>query len=117
MNDILDRSDIQQLINKFYDKVKSDSDLGPLFAHVDWPAHLPTMYDFWASLLLGEQSYRGAPLAKHIPLSLGAHHFERWLQLFRQTVAENFSGEKADEVVSRASSIAMVWQHKLGLLK
>jgi hemoglobin len=117
MNDILDRNDIQQLVNRFYDKVKSDPLLGSLFAHVDWPVHLPTMYNFWSSMMLGEQSYRGNPLAKHVPLGVQPEHFERWLQLFRATVSENFEGEKAEEIVARAGSIAMVWQHKLGLLE
>jgi hemoglobin len=116
-NDILNRSDIEKLVNAFYDKVKSDQMIGPLFSHVDWPAHLPTMYDFWSSMLLGDQTYRGNPLAKHLPLPLQREHFERWLKLFRQTVDENFSGEKAEEVKMRAQSIAGIFQVKMGLIK
>jgi hemoglobin len=115
MNDIQNRTDVQTLVDRFYDRVKADELLAPVFQHVDWPKHLPVMYDFWASMLLGEQSYRGNPFQRHLHLAIGAAHFERWLQLFWQTVDAHFVGDKADEAKSRARSIAMVWQHKLGL--
>jgi hemoglobin len=102
-------------VNRFYDKVKVDNLLGPLFAHVDWPHHLPIMYSFWSSMLLGEQSYRGNPFQKHMGLAITAAHFDRWLLLFYQTVDEHFTGDKAIEVKDRARSIAGVWQYKLNI--
>lgn len=114
-NDIAQRDDVRLLVDKFYDKVKSDKLLGPVFSHVDWPHHLPTMYDFWSSMLLGDQSYKGNPLQKHLPLAIGRDHFNRWLELFKETVDENFKGEKAEEVKLRANSIAGIFQYKMGL--
>ena len=109
------RSEIKILVDKFYQKVNQDSLLAPVFAHVDWPHHLPIMYRFWSSMLLGEQSYQGNPFQKHVPLPLKADHFHQWLKLFEATVDENFEGDKAQEVKDRARSIARVFQHKLGL--
>ncbi|HNV30948.1 MAG TPA: group III truncated hemoglobin [Cyclobacteriaceae bacterium] len=109
------RSEIKILVDKFYEKVNQDSLLAPVFAHVDWPHHLPIMYNFWASMLLGEQSYQGNPFQKHVPLPLKADHFDQWLKLFGETVDENFEGDRAQEVKERARSIARVFQHKLGL--
>jgi hemoglobin len=117
MKEIAQREDIILLVNNFYEKVKMDDLLGPLFAHVNWPAHLPVMYKFWSSMLLGEQSYQGNPFQKHVALAIGAEHFDRWLELFHLTVEENFSGDKASELKDRARSIAGVWQYKLGLMK
>lgn len=54
--DILIREDIELLVNTFYDKIKKDDTIGYFFteiANVDWPTHLPKMYDFWESILLG----------------------------------------------------------------
>jgi hemoglobin len=116
-HDILQREDIKRLVDTFYDKVKADPLLAPVFGHVDWPHHLPIMYNFWSSMLLGDQTYRGNPLEKHLHLDIKKNHFEQWLVLFRQTVEENFSGEKAEEVKMRAQSIAGVFQHKMGLMK
>jgi len=115
-NDITSRDDIKLLVDRFYDKVQTDELLGPVFSHVDWPHHLPIMYNFWSSMLLGDQSYQGNPLQKHLPLPIQTRHFEQWLRLFRQTIAENFSGEKADEAVMRAESIAGIFQLRMGLV-
>lgn len=117
MTDITTRADIETLVNAFYGKVQQDPLLGPVFSHVDWPHHLPTMYDFWSSLLLGDQRYRGNPFQKHIPLAIGAEHFRQWLSLFHATVDELFSGDRAQEIKDRAYSIAYVFQKKLAFIR
>ena len=104
-----------RLVDRFYDRVRRDPLLAPVFAHVDWPAHLPVMYSFWASILLGEASYQGNPFQKHQQLPIREPHFDRWLQLFTQTVRTEFDGPKADEAVDRAVSIASMFRHRLGL--
>ena len=116
MDDILERKDIELMVGTFYDKIRADHLLAPVFSHVDWPHHLPIMYNFWSSLLLGDKSYEGNPFEKHIHLPIRKEHFDRWLVLFGQTVDEHFAGFKAAEVKSRAQSIAGVFQFKLGLL-
>ncbi|MBL7851486.1 MAG: group III truncated hemoglobin [Cyclobacteriaceae bacterium] len=113
--DIGSREDVVRLVDGFYDQVRRDPLLSPVFSHVDWPAHLPVMYSFWASILLGEGSYQGNPLQKHIHLAIHEGHFERWLSLFTQTVRSSFDGPKADEAVDRAQAIASLFRHRLGL--
>jgi len=116
LNDIKTRTDIELLVNTFYNRVKADPLLAPVFSHVDWPKHLPIMYDFWSSMMLGDQSYRGTPFPKHASLPIGAQHFNQWLKLFTETVDALFDGERATEIKFRANSIAQVFQHKLNLL-
>jgi hemoglobin len=116
-HDIAHRDDIKIMVDRFYEKVKADPLLGPVFSHVDWPNHLPIMYDFWSSMLLGDQTYRGNPLQRHLHLAIDKSHFGRWLELFKQTVDENFDGDKAEEAKMRGQSIAGVFQVKMGLLK
>jgi hemoglobin len=115
-HDITQREDIEILVNSFYDKVKEDPLLAPVFSHLDWPHHLPIMYNFWSSMLFGDQTYRGNPLQKHLNLAIDKTHFEQWLALFTQTVDEHFEGDKADEVKMRAESIAGIFQLKMGLM-
>jgi len=114
--DITERKDIIELVDRFYDKVKIDELLGPVFAHLDWPKHMPTMYNFWSSMMLGDMSYEGNPFQKHLNLQIDAKHFTRWLELFRKTVDELFEGPRAVEIKNRAQSIAGVFQYKLGLM-
>lgn len=116
MPDILTETDIKLLVDSFYDKVNADALLAPVFnefAHVDWPAHLPRMYDFWSSLLLHTSRYQGQPFRKHIPLPIDGAHFDRWLILFHRTVDELFAGPVAEEAKLRARSIAYVFESRL----
>ena len=79
MMDITSRADIILLVDSFYDKVRADALLGPVFMNAigtDWSHHLPIMYNFWETLLLGEMSYQGNPFKKHIPLPIQAEHFD-----------------------------------------
>lgn len=115
-HDISNHDDVKVLVDQFYAKVNMDSLLAPVFAHVDWPHHLPIMYNFWSSVLLGDRSYSGNPLAKHLNLKIGKEHFTRWLELFTRTVDEHFSGFNAKEAKNRAQTIADLFQHKMGFI-
>lgn len=102
------RQDLVELLDAFYEKVKTDPLIGPIFievAKVHWEEHLPKIYDFWDTLLFGAENYRGRPFPPHIPLNLKVEHFERWLGLFFQTVDEKFEGLKANEIKHRALNI------------
>ena len=114
--DIQTEADVKTLVDTFYDKVNADELLAPVFndfAHVDWPAHLPRMYDFWSGLLLHTSRYRGQPFLKHLPLPIAGPHFQRWLGLFTLTVDELFAGPVASEAKLRAQNIAHVFESRL----
>ncbi|MFB9057670.1 group III truncated hemoglobin [Mariniflexile ostreae] len=114
--EIISLDDIKKLVDTFYDKVRKDSLLAPIFNKViqdDWQKHLDKMYTFWQTLLLGEHTYYGSPFPPHANLPIAEEHFNRWLDLFFSTIDENFEGEKAAEAKWRASRIAEVFQHKI----
>ena len=120
LNDITTREDVVRMVDAFYGRVNEDGLLSPIFndfAGVNWEHHLPQMYDFWANILLGDMSYRGRPFPKHIPLPISKPHFERWLQLFKETVDAHFVGSKANEAKQRAQSIATIFEHKLSIIR
>ena len=115
--DIHGRKELETLVDRFYDKVKTDPVLGPMFAHVNWERHLPTMYSFWDNTLFYTGGYFGNPLKSHQAFHqkspLSSEHFNRWLELFTETVDELFSGEKAELAKQRALSISTVMQIKI----
>lgn len=114
--DIQTEADIKLLVDTFYQKVNEDELLHPVFngfAHVEWSLHLPIMYDFWSSILLGSSRYHGRPFPKHMPLPIDATHFQRWLELFEATVHELFAGPKAEEANVRALNIATMFEYRL----
>ena len=120
--DIQNRSDIILLVDRFYDRVRENPVIGPIFtevAHLDFDKHLPVMYSFWASQLLGEQSYSGNPMTPHLKLAaltpMGEIQFNEWLSLFNQTVDELFEGERAEEAKTRAGNVARLMNYKINL--
>lgn len=120
MKDIQSREDIILLVNTFYTKVKSNPVIGYIFtdiAALDFETHLPKMYNFWCSMLLGEQSYTGNPMTPHMVLSekvkLSPVHFDEWILLFNETVDVLFAGDKANEAKYRAKNIAGLMLYKI----
>ena len=119
-SDITNRKDIELLVNTFYEKIRSNPVLGYIFddvAKINWETHLPKMYSFWASILLGEHSFSGNPMQKHIALSklteITDKEFSEWLNLFTVTVDELFFGENSNEAKLRAGNIARLMLHNI----
>jgi hemoglobin len=118
--EIKTEEDVKLLVDTFYAKVNKDELLSPVFngqAQVDWEEHLPKMYKFWGTQLIGTANYFGRPFPPHAALHIGREHFERWLQLFIETVDELFTGMSAQMARQKAKNIAAVFQYKLGLIK
>jgi hemoglobin len=99
---------IERLVHAFYDKVRADAVLGPVFDEriQDWGAHLAQMCEFWSSVALLTGRYHGTPMVKHAPLPVDAGHFDRWLALFEQTVREACPPEARAHFIERARRIA-----------
>jgi len=99
--------DVSALVERFYDRVRDDALLGPVFdAQVEaaaWPVHLARMKAFWSTVLLGTGKYRGDPITAHqaVP-GIQRGHFERWLALFEEVAREVVAREVADAILRRA---------------
>jgi hemoglobin len=107
----LDEAMIRAVVHGFYDAIRADDLLGPIFnraiAPEAWPHHLAKMCDFWSATLLRTGRYQGRPLPPHLALpGLGEEHFRRWLSLFRATVARLCPPDVAHLFMDRALRIA-----------
>ncbi|HEY4155655.1 MAG TPA: group III truncated hemoglobin [Puia sp.] len=114
--DIQNLDDIKKLVDAFYEKVRVDPKLAPIFnerIRDHWPAHLERMYRFWETVLLDGHSYLGSPFPPHASLPVDQTHFEQWIKLFRETLDEYFSGKKADEARWRADKMAEMFLLKI----
>jgi hemoglobin len=100
--------EISELVDRFYAKVRSDEEIGPIFNAVidDWPEHLALLKNFWSSVLNTTGRYKGDPMMKHLGLSLDPQHFRRWLELFAETARETMLPEHAAMVISKSERIA-----------
>jgi hemoglobin len=112
MNDITTETDVQLLVERFYGKLVSDPVVGHFFEGLDLEHHLPRIRAFWEMVLLNKPGYSTNVTDVHLRLNqripMKKEHFDRWLQLFRETLSEHFAGPNADEAYLRALSIAAV---------
>jgi hemoglobin len=115
--DIKDKTDLMTLVDLFYDNVKANELLAPMFDHVDWVKHLPVMYSFWDNVLFHTGGYAGNPMAKHQSVHqkhpLSHHHFEQWIELFIETVEMTFTGPNTETLKDRAKNIALIMELKI----
>jgi hemoglobin len=111
----ISESQISTLVDRFYAKVRLDSEIGPIFNAIvdDWPHHLATLKDFWSTVLLTTGRYKGQPLMTHLQLPLDPDHFERWLTLFAETATEVLPPAIAATVIEKSQRIAE--NFKLGI--
>lgn len=104
----IDEAMIAGLVDGFYDRVRADPLLGPVFdARIsDWGPHLEQMRMFWSSVALMSGVYHGRPMPKHLPLPVDARHFDRWLELFEATAHDLCPPAAAAHFIERARRIA-----------
>lgn len=121
--DIEGRADIERIVRAFYGRAFDDPLLRPVFvdaARLDerLDAHIPTIVDFWESVLLKAHAYRGGAFWPHQQLHerspLGPEHFDRWVAVWTATVSEDFEGPVATEAVVAAQRFASAFQRRLG---
>jgi hemoglobin len=129
MKRIENREDIAQLVHSFYEKIRTDALLGPIFdsqiREEAWPAHLRKLTDFWETNLFGISKFKGSPTLKHIQVDknlgfrIDQKHFGQWLQLWFETIDDLFEGELADKAKQAARKMSTgqfiaLWQARPG---
>ena len=78
------------------------------------------MYAFWQTVLFRDGGFRGDPIGKHarlVPLTnMGREQFDRWLEIFEETVDELFTGENATHIKACATDMANVIHSKINAI-
>ena len=101
---------LEQLVDRFYAKVREDEILGPVFdgAIDDWPEHLEKLSAFWSSVMLTTGRYKGQPMVAHMKhkATIEPAMFGRWLHLWRETAHETLSKPAAAAIIMKAERIA-----------
>ena len=112
-----DESALATLVDRFYDKVRRDDTLGPVFnpAVHDWDEHKRLLTSFWCSVARRAGTYRGNPMAAHQRHPVRAEHFDHWLALWRVTCAEVLDDAGAALMIDYAERIGQSLKLGLGL--
>lgn len=110
----IEESAIRPLIEQFYERVKADALLGPVFdaAVHDWDDHHARLTDFWSSIMRMSGRYKGSPLAMHLRHAqfMTRHRFERWLEIWRETTDEMLPPPVAAAIQAKAARMAESFQ-------
>jgi hemoglobin len=105
---------IHELVHAFYDRVRDDPSLGPIFNRViddRWDEHLAKLCDFWSSVLLMTGRFKGAPMPAHARIpDIQPAHFERWLALFDDTARRVCPPQAAELFAAKSRMIAQSLQ-------
>lgn len=114
--DLETREDVSRLVRTFYDRVRQDEMLGPIFNGIvqDWESHFEKLTDFWQGNLFFfvKTKYTGDPKSAHqrMDAAIGhqttMEHFGRWINLWVATVDELYEGEKASLAKNQARKMA-----------
>lgn len=118
--DLDTRGEIHDLVVRFYREIVFDDLLAPVFeevAETDWTHHIPKLIDYWARVLLREPGYDGYILAPHQRVheieSFELSHFDRWYELFVETIDESWAGPIAETAKSHAARTAAMLARRL----
>jgi len=118
--DLDSRAHIHDLVVRFYREIVFDDLLAPVFievAEVDWSDHIPKLIDFWCRVLLGEPGYNGFVLTAHQQVhdvaAFSPGLFDRWYQLFVESVDDGWRGPMAEQAKDHAARIAQTLARRL----
>lgn len=118
--DITNKADIKKVVAIFYEKLKADEELYFFFTKVipvNWDRHIAMMSKFWENVLFYTGDYEGNPLETHRKINAKhatePEHFKKWLQLFDETLDQNFKGENTEKIRQHARTIASVMENKM----
>jgi hemoglobin len=96
---------IRDVVVEFYRRARRDDRIGPVFEGriSDWAPHLDRMTDFWSAALLRSGRYSGRPVEQHRGIAgLASGHFDRWIELFEETVRDLCPAREAEAFLVRA---------------
>jgi hemoglobin len=119
-SDIKNRDDLYIIVKEFYKNLLLNNNMKKIFEKFNdqnkLEQHLRTLVDFWDNILFYSNTYQKNAMQPHIALHhkepFNKKHFEIWLDLFNQSVDNNFEGNNAHTIKTRALSIATIMQIK-----
>jgi hemoglobin len=120
MRDLQNRDDLHLVMSQFYEKLLQDQNINYIFtaiATIDLVPHLVDLVNFWEQNLFSTGNYNKNVLQIHLNLNdkikFTDEHFDIWLNYFNLSIDQNFSGLIAENMKTRALSIATVMKIKM----
>jgi hemoglobin len=111
---------VRQVVISFYEKLRRDAILGPLFVAAvgdHWDAHIERIILFWLTATRLGDGYQGRNfMPAHLKhASIRIELIPRWLELFGATATEQCPSESASVLIDIATRMAETLQ--VGLIR
>jgi hemoglobin len=119
--DVDSPEEVIELVTRQYVDVVQDDLLGPYFGFgpgfTDWDAHIGNVADYWNHVLLFAPDYSIDAIERHRPIhersAFTPALFDRWLQIFHDTVDGGWAGPHAERAKKRATGTAWAMAQRL----
>lgn len=111
--------DITILLQRFYERARQDSLLGPVFYSQikNWDEHVSMTAQFWMNLLFRGKGLDEGLDAKHSELFIQSRHFDRWITIFHDVVNTHYDGPVAQHAKFLSIKLAELCRSKLNLTR
>lgn len=102
LNKTITEENIKIFVITFYTKIMKNEIVGPFFIEIlgddmknqKWEEHITVLCNFWALVTLDKRVYRGSPFPPHARMKgLKRETFEKWLEIFFETLDEMYEEE------------------------
>lgn len=106
------RDGIKSLVSAFYQCVRNDDLIGPMYPDDDWDGSEFRLRSFLLFRLMGDPEYtirRGHPRLRmrHMPFSIGEEEKDRWLELMADAIKETqITGDTAVALMEFFTQVA-----------
>jgi len=118
--DILNREDLEKVLDLFFENIKTDETLNHFFfeiVKVDWEKHMGQMCDFWENVLFYSGDYQGKPIDTQRRISeiqkTENHHSQKWKELFFSSLDSLYKGKNVEKMKHHSDKIAQVMIQKI----
>ena len=124
LNNEVTKENLNKMVILFYTKILQDDIVAPFFVEKlgddmkseKWVPHIELLTNFWASIALGDSTYKGNPFAPHLNIAnLTADAFRRWLELFAETLHVIYIPQITNQFKERSTIIAGNFMRNLRL--
>ncbi|MBL0709090.1 MAG: group III truncated hemoglobin [Sulfurimonas sp.] len=124
LNSEITKENLNKMVIIFYTKILKDEIVGPFFieklgdnlSNEKWVPHIELLTNFWASIALGDPTYKGRPFPPHADIAnISRAAFTRWLELFSQTLDMVYVPQIAEQFKDRSSVIAGNFMRNLNI--
>jgi hemoglobin len=114
-------SEVGEFVTRFYREIAQDDRFHHYFetvAHVDWHVHTLELTEYWSGILFdGPHDNADRVIEQHRWLHettpFDNSLFERWLEIFNETLDGGWRGVYAERLRKRAKGLAWAMAHRL----